>query len=231
MQIRHFPRLSVAECSDRHRAPTLENSFLFPTQYNERWYRVCKGGRVFKQVIYLACAASQARSQDMNERENTWKLLKDLGSLPCLWAAQSTEYQYRSNEVLARGTLANKHSVGMVEVEKKITDVENALFAGNVGNCRLPATHLLHTRHFELADQWDMWKRKCLPAVWKHCRQTAIIVYQQCLWVCTIPSSPCYIIWLLYTPAATSHPRIALMCGEKSAEFNSSVSPVADCFA
>jgi len=66
----------------------------------------------------------------MNERENTWKLLKDLGSLPSLWAAQSTEYQYRSNEVLACGTLANKHGVGMVEVEKTITDVENALSRG-----------------------------------------------------------------------------------------------------
>jgi hypothetical protein len=73
-----------------------------------------------------ACATAQARSQDMNERENTWKLLEDLRSLPCLWAAQSTEYQYCSNEVHAYGTLANKHGVGKVELEKQITGVENA---------------------------------------------------------------------------------------------------------
>lgn len=73
-----------------------------------------------------ASAIAQARSQDMNERENTWKLHEDLRSLPCLWAAQSTEYQYRSNEFRADGTLANKHGIGMVEVEKKITGVENA---------------------------------------------------------------------------------------------------------
>jgi hypothetical protein len=47
-----------------------------------------------------------------------------------LWVAQSTEYQYRSNEVRAYGTLANKQGVGMVEVEKKITGVENALSRG-----------------------------------------------------------------------------------------------------
>lgn len=77
-----------------------------------------------------ACATAQARSQDMNERENTWKLLEDLRSLPCLWAVQSTECQYRSNQVHAYGTLANKHDVSMVEVEKKITGVENALSQG-----------------------------------------------------------------------------------------------------
>jgi len=75
-----------------------------------------------------ACATAQARSQDMNERENTWKLLEELRSLPCLWAA--TEYQYRSNEVNVYGTLANKHGVVTVEVEKKITGVENALSQG-----------------------------------------------------------------------------------------------------
>jgi hypothetical protein len=57
-------------------------------------------------------------------------LLEDLRSLPCLWAAQSTEYQYRTNEVHAYGTLASKHGVGMVEVEKKITGVENTLSQG-----------------------------------------------------------------------------------------------------
>jgi hypothetical protein len=77
-----------------------------------------------------ASATAQARSQDMNERENTWKLLEDLHSLPCLWAAQSTEYQYRSNEVRAHGTVANEHGIGMVEAEKKITGVENALSQG-----------------------------------------------------------------------------------------------------
>jgi len=55
-------------------------------------------------------------------------LLEELRSLPCLWAA--TEYQYRSNEVNVYGTLANKHGVVTVEVEKKITGVENALSQG-----------------------------------------------------------------------------------------------------
>jgi hypothetical protein len=39
----------------------------------------------------------------------------------------------------------------------------------------------LQTRRFELADQWDIWKQKCLLAVWKYYRQTDIIFYQQCL--------------------------------------------------
>jgi hypothetical protein len=51
MEITPFLRLSLAECSGSHRAPALENSFLFPTDSNERRYRVCKGGRVIKHVV------------------------------------------------------------------------------------------------------------------------------------------------------------------------------------
>jgi hypothetical protein len=46
----------------------------------------------------------------------------------------------------------------MLEVEKKITGVENALSQGTWETAS-PATHLLQTRRFELANHWDIWKR------------------------------------------------------------------------
>lgn len=101
--------------------------FCFPLEIRKGDTAFAKVGVFLNKSSPSACATAQACFQNMNERENTWQLLVDLRSLPCLWAAQSTESQYRSKEVPAYGTLANKHGVGMVEVEKKMTGVKNAL--------------------------------------------------------------------------------------------------------